>query len=111
MNPSKLIHTVTGERLAVSFSAGKRGRTWAATNSGSSISVLVEGLSSRTKQAVVGHIPMPRYRMTWEGSADIEEGDRITYSGNKYHIMEITDDTTRPTGPYKTGILSAKPID
>lgn len=106
MNPSRFIHSVTGERAPTSFTAGKRDRTWSSTGTHS---VLLEGLPARVKVSLVGHIARATYRMSWSGPADIEEGDRITYGGSKYMLHEVTDDTTRPTGAYKTGILARVP--
>ena len=108
MNPSRCIHTVTGERRPVTQSGGVTTKAWAATNSGSSMSVLVEGLSSKAKITIFGHIPMAQYRISWMSGTDIQEGDRVTYESEKYTVTEVVDDTTRPTGGYKTAVLSRK---
>lgn len=108
MNPSRYIHSVTGERRQTTQTGGKQDRAWVPTNSGAAISVLVEGLTSRQRVALI-HIKQAQYTMTWSG--DIQEGDRVTYSGHVYIVSDVIDDTTRPTGPYKTGILSRKPFD
>lgn len=110
MNPSRYIHSVTGERLPATASGGTRTRVYAPVNSGEAMSVLVEGLTSKQKAALI-NIKWPCYRMTWGGGTDIKEGDRITYSGHAYILEAVTDDTTRPTGPYQTGILNRKPLD
>lgn len=97
---------MTGERAPTTFTSGKRDRTWASTGT---FSVLVEGLPAKVKTALIGHIARATYRMTWAYDLDIEEGDRITYSGSKYMLQEVTDDTGRPVGGYKTGILARVP--
>lgn len=111
MNRARFIHSVTGERAALTATAGKRDRTWAATNSGAAIPVLIEALSSRTKESLIGFIPEARYRMTWQAGSDVQEGDRITYGGRDYMLTEVIDDSTRPTGGYGTGILTLRPVD
>lgn len=106
MNPARYIHTVTGERPPTGATGGKRDTTWTPTGSHA---VLLEGLPSRVKVSLIGHIARASYRMSWAYGLDIREGDRITYSGSKYLLQEVTDDTTRPTGGYRTGILARVP--
>jgi len=107
MNASRCIHSVTGERLASSVSSGARNRTWAATNSGSAMSVLVEGLTSKQAQkANLLNIKQAQYTCSWMDGTDIQEGDRLTYSGKKYAVHEVVDDSTRPSGKYWTAILA-----
>lgn len=109
MNPARYIHSVTGERRATTQTSGKADRAWTATNSGATMDVLIEGLPTKTRAAIIGYIPMACYRMSWGGGVDIEEGDRLTYSGKKYLLHDVLDDTTRPSGAYKTGILQRLP--
>ena len=108
MNPARYIHSVTGTRRPVTQSGGVTTKAWAATNSGAAMSVLVEGLSTRAKESLVGVVPLAQYRMTWDAGTDILEGDRVVYSSETYVVREVLDDTTRPTGGYKTGVLSRK---
>lgn len=108
MNPVRYIHTVTAERRQTTQTAGKADRAWVAVNSGAAIDVLVEGLTSKQRAALI-HIKQAQYTMSWSG--DIQEGDRVTYAGHVYLVNDVIDDTTRPTGPYYTGILSRKPFD
>lgn len=103
-----MIHSVTGTRRPVTQAGGVTTKVWAATNSGSAMSVLVTGLSAREKAVSFGHIPLAQYRITWMAGTDILDGDRLTYSGEVYTVTETLDDTTRPTGGYKTAILTRK---
>lgn len=71
------------------------------------MSVLVEGLTSRQAQrAKLLNIKQARYTISWMDGTDIQEGDRLTYSGHKYAVHEALDDSTRPTGKYWTAILA-----
>ncbi|MFI0609209.1 MAG: hypothetical protein ACH37Z_15125 [Anaerolineae bacterium] len=83
-------------------------KTWPPTNSGAAMAVLVEGLASKAKMTIFGHIPLAMYRISWEAGTDIQEGDRVVYSGESYTVREVLDDTTRPTGGYQTAVLSRK---
>jgi len=73
---------------------------------------LIEGMSSKQRESLIGRISSPQYRVTWI-SADIREGDRLVWTGGPgatgkaYIVHEVTDDTTRPTAPYKTAVLAA----
>ena len=72
------------------------------------MSVLVEGLSSKAKATIFGHIPGAMYRISWGAGTDIEEGDREVYNGETYTVREVLDDSSRPTGKYFTAVLSRK---
>lgn len=72
------------------------------------MSVLVLGLSAKEKATTFGHIPLATYRVVWMAGTDIQEGDRNVYEGETYTVREVLDDTTRPTGGYKTAIYSRK---
>lgn len=107
MNPLRCIHSVTGERRQATQTNGKVDRDWLPTNGGVAMAVLVEGLPSKQRAALV-HIKGAQYTISWPGGTDIEEDDRLTYLGKPYIVKEVLDDTTRPTGPYYTGVLARK---
>lgn len=106
MNPGRYIHTATWSRAVIGTSSGKRTRTWSVP---ASFSCLVEGLPGRVRQALIGYIPQARYRLTT--STEVRENDRIVWNSKDFILRDVTDDTTRPTGPYYTGILTEAPAD
>ena len=101
------IHTAATKREARTANGDGTFTSALATNL-SSVACLVEPLSTRSRESIIGRIPSARYRLTW-GTDDIQNGDTVIWNGSQYIIGEIINDTLRFDTPYQTGILSNVP--
>lgn len=97
------LHTATRQARSVTVSDFGRVNT---TASSVQFSCLIEPLSSKHTETLLGRIPGARYRITWPGSVgEMEDGDVITFSGKDYILQEVTPDTLRPRDPYYTAVM------
>lgn len=70
------------------------------------MSVLVEGLTSKQAQKANLLNIKQAHTCSWMDGTDIQEGDRLTYSGKKYAVHEVVDDSTQPSSKCWTAILA-----
>lgn len=52
---------------------------------------LVEALSAREAESVLGRIAQARYRISWRSGA-LEEGSRVLFGGNWHTVREVRSD-------------------
>lgn len=112
---ARFMHTVSVQRAADVISADGQQTTTQSTVL-AEMRCLVEPLSPKQIQFLVGRVNNPRFRITWSPRSDGKdprEGDRITFVGGpgldvglQCTLAEVLHDTMRIGSPaYKTGIL------
>ena len=120
MNPDKMLHRVDVKRNALGSdpSTGLQTRAGLVVV-GTSIPVLIEGLSAKTRSTMLGHISGAKYTISWLACSAIKDGDVITNVqpgprgsipmgcvGRTFRVSDAVDDTGRLDKPYCTGILA-----
>lgn len=115
MNPTRYLHTVSVQRAADVIS-GDGELTSTESTVVASLRCMVEPLSAKQVQLLVGRVANPRFRLTWTPPLSGDgpgEGDRITLlsgpgiqAGLQCTLAEVVQDTMRVGSPgYRTGVL------
>lgn len=112
MNPMYARHTVKVQRSTRAIVAGQVSQGSAGTVV-ETLRCLVEPLSSKQQETILGRLARARYRITWWAvTQDVREGDVVEFVagpglpvGRRCWLREITADTMRMSGAYCTGIL------
>lgn len=104
MNPARFIHTAVIKRPGESISGGKQVQPTLSTVF-AALPCLAEPLRGKMLESILGRIPGAQFAFTW-GTEDVRENDVVEIFGKVFRLAETIDDTHRPTGPYRTGILA-----
>lgn len=105
-------HTVAVSRFSHSVASGQETHSLAAVAGLGAVPCLVETMSARQQQNILGAISQKIYRISW-GTEDLRDGDRITWKTRSFILQYDADDQHRVgTGipPYQTGILREEAV-
>lgn len=105
MNPALYRHKMDVSRMVRTTNATTGIETPTPTVMFTAVRCLVEPLPNARIETLLGRSITARLQVTW-GTADVREGDTITFQAKKYVLRDVQNSTIRLTNRSQIGVLA-----